>query len=263
MMDPLRIGIVGNFNRAFHSHWATEAALFHAARGLGLAVEPRWVPTESLDDPDADKCLESFDGLWAAPGSPYTSFLGMLRGIEFAREQDRPFLGTCGGFQYALIEFTRNVLGLLDADTAENNSESRNVVISPVACALPGRLPGGPKMSGSDTVWPVPGTLVDQLCQSRELTGEYFCNFETNAEFVSPWEAAGLRIAARGSQGEMRAFDLPGKRFFLATLFQPQLTSSIEQPHSIVSGYLSACAEFNRSRRKRSQSVQFQVRDRT
>jgi CTP synthase (UTP-ammonia lyase) len=66
--------------------------------------------------------LESFDGIWAAPGSPYKSFDGMLKGIEFARTRDWPFLGTCGGFQYALIECARNVLGIKDADSAENNS---------------------------------------------------------------------------------------------------------------------------------------------
>lgn len=252
MADPLRIGVVGDFNPGFHSHWATEAALFHAAARLGLAVMPRWVPTDSLDGPDTEKRLESFDGLWGSPGSPYASLSGMLRGIEFARRRDFPFLGTCGGFQYALIEFTRNVLGLRDADTAENNSGSRIVVISPVACALPGRLSGGPKMSGGDTVRPVAGTLVDQLCQSKELQGEYFCNFETNSDFVPRWEAAGLRVAARGPQGEMRAFDLPVKKFFLATLFQPQLSSSGEQPHKIVEGYLRACAEFSASKGRAS-----------
>jgi len=242
MTTHLQIGIVGNFNRAFHSHWATDAALFHAASRLGFTVEPRWVPTESLDGADIEGRLEGFDGLWGSTGSPYASFTGMLRGIEFARRRDFPYLGTCGGFQYALIEFTRNVLGLSDADTAENNSGSQNIVITPIACALPGTLPGRPKMSSDDAVYPVAGTLIDQLCRTRELGGEYFCNFETNHEFVPRWEAAGLRIAARGSHGEMRAFDLPGKRFFLATLFQPQVSSSAQQPHPIVEGYLRACA---------------------
>ena len=238
----MKIGIIGDFNRESRSHWATDAALYHAASRLGLAVEPRWVPTKSLHGPAMESCLEGFDGLWGAPGSPYASFAGMLAGIEFARRHDVPYLGTCGGFQYALIEFTRNVLGLADADTAENCSGSKNIVITPVACALPGVVPGRPKMSGVDAVYPVAGTLVEQLCGAGELRGEYFCNFETNTAFVPRWEAAGLRIAARGPHEEMRAFDLPGKQFFLATLFQPQLSSSAEQPHPIIEGYLRACA---------------------
>jgi CTP synthase (UTP-ammonia lyase) len=247
MATHLQIGVVGDFNRASHSHWATDAALYHAASRLGFTVEPRWVPTESLDGPELEGQLAKVDGIWGSTGSPYASFTGMLRGIEFARRRDFPYLGTCGGFQYALIEFTRNVLGLSDADTAENNSGSNNIVITPVVCALPGTQRGRPKMFGEDVVYPAAGTLVDQLCRTRELRGEYFCNFETNPEFVPRWEAAGLRIAARGSQGEMRAFDLPEKRFFLATLFQPQVSSSAQHPHPIVEGYLRACADFQES----------------
>ena len=140
MSDAVRIGILGDFNADFRSHHATNDALQHAARKLKIdsrirvgALRRRW-PVGG-----ARKTLESFDGLWAAPGSPYKSFDGMLKGIEFARRRDWPFLGTCGGFQYAFIEFARNVLNIKDADSAENNSGSKNIIIYPVACAVPDR----------------------------------------------------------------------------------------------------------------------------
>jgi CTP synthase (UTP-ammonia lyase) len=116
--NAVRIGILGDFNPKFRSHPATTEALQHAAHKLDLKLESEWIPTPSLTTPGAEKILESFDGLWASPGSPYKSFDGMLKGIEFARRRDWPFLGTCGGFQYALIEFARNVLGIKDADSA-------------------------------------------------------------------------------------------------------------------------------------------------
>ena len=86
---------------------ATADSIQHAAHKINLKVESEWLPTPSLTAPGAEKVLEKFDGLWASPGSPYKSFDGMLAGIEFARRRDWPFLGTCGGFQYALIEFAR------------------------------------------------------------------------------------------------------------------------------------------------------------
>ena len=249
MGQAVRIAVLGDFNAYSHSHWATEGALFHAASWLGFDVEPRWFPTPLLESPDAQDHLAHFDGVWGAPGSPFRSATGMLRGIEFARRRDLPYLGTCAGFQYALIEFSRNVLGLADADTAENDSNSQNVVITPVACGLPQGTSGGPKMRGGDAVHAVKGTLVHELCRSDSLQGEFFCNFETNPDYVTRWEAAGLRVAARGPRGEMRAFDLPGHRFFLATLFQPQVSSRGEQPHPIVLGYLRACAESRASKK--------------
>ena len=159
MADAVRIGILGDFNPEFRSHPATTDSIQHAARKLQLKVESEWLPTPSLTSHNAEKILESFDALWAAPGSPYKSFDGMLKGIEFARRRDWPLLATCGGFQYALIEFARNVVGIADADTAENNSGSKNIVIYPVACAVPiakKMPPNFPELSPRSACAPVP-----------------------------------------------------------------------------------------------------------
>jgi len=218
-MSALRIGIVGDFDRGKHSHWATEAALFHAGA----------------------RRLQQFDGIWGAPGSPYESMTGILGAIQYAREHDMVYLGTCAGFQYALIEFSRNVLGLVDADSAENGPRAENIVITPVHCATPSLSPRSPRLVGGGVVRPLPGTLLESLCGSRTFVEEYFCSFETNPDFVSRWEDAGLCAAAIGENSEMRALEIRGRRFFLATLFQPQLSSSRERPHPIVEGYLRAC----------------------
>jgi len=236
-----RIAIVGDFDRGRHSHWATEAALFHAAAQLELRVEPHWIGTELLDSDDGLQRLSQFAGVWGAPGSPFRSARGMLRAITHARVHDLPFLGTCAGFQHALIELTRNVLGILDADSAENAPDGANVVITPVACPVPAP-PGTPRLSGAQPVRVAPGSHLSQLCGARDLQAEYFCSYEVNPRFLPQWQAAGLLPAAIGGEGELRAFELPDRRFFLATLFQPQLSSSFLEPHPIVLGFLRACA---------------------
>jgi len=90
----MRVGIIGDYNPNFHSHVATNAALQHAAAHLGINVETQWVPTDSLLESDYGNRLTDYDRLFASPGSPYRSFEGMLRGIEFARTRDWPFVGT-------------------------------------------------------------------------------------------------------------------------------------------------------------------------
>jgi CTP synthase (UTP-ammonia lyase) len=94
MAVPVRIGIMGDFEPSYHSHFATNAALYDAATRLKVPLEIRWLPTPLLEGPAADKILRRWDGLIASPGSPYKSFAGMLRGIEFARTHDWPFVGT-------------------------------------------------------------------------------------------------------------------------------------------------------------------------
>jgi len=90
----IRIGVLGDFNPAFRSHCATNAAIEHAAARLSLRTETLWIPTPSLLEPGGEATMASCDGLWASPGSPYKSFDGMLRGIEFARTRNWPFVGT-------------------------------------------------------------------------------------------------------------------------------------------------------------------------
>jgi len=242
--DAVRIGILGDFNPEFRSHHATPDSLQHAARKLDLKVESEWIPTPSLIGSDAEKTLESFDGLWASPGSPYKSFDGMLKGIEFARRRDWPFLGTCAGFQYALIEFARNVLGIADADSAENNSGSKNIVIYPVACAVPNRKEDAPKLSGRvPEIRLRPGSYLQSFYGKKEIvTEEFFCNFEVNPEYEWCAMEAGFPVVARGSQGEIRAIESPAHRFFIATLFQPQLSSTEKNPHPLVLAFVQAAA---------------------
>ncbi len=94
MAAPIRIGIIGDFEPAYHSHFATNSALYDAATKLKVPLEVRWLPTPSLVGPAAEKILRRWDGLIASPGSPYKSLAGMLRGIEFARTRAWPFVGT-------------------------------------------------------------------------------------------------------------------------------------------------------------------------
>jgi CTP synthase (UTP-ammonia lyase) len=94
MPDPVQIGIFGDYNPNSPTLPARERSIQHAAEVLKIEVAPQWLATESLVTPELDKQLEFFDGLWAAPASSYKSFAGMLRGIEFARRRDWPFVGT-------------------------------------------------------------------------------------------------------------------------------------------------------------------------
>jgi len=89
----IRIGILGDFNPEYRSHHATNSSLEHAAKALGRAVEFDWIPTPGLEGKVAE-ALSGYDALWASPGSPYRSMLGMLAGIQFARTHDRPIVAT-------------------------------------------------------------------------------------------------------------------------------------------------------------------------
>src|SRR5579885_2368092 len=247
MPEPIKVGILGDYNANSQTLPSIEKSIQHAGEKLKIAAKPEWLPTDSLAGAEIDSKLESLDGLWAAPGSPYKSFEGMLRGIEFARRRDWPFLGTCGGFQYALIECARNVLGLKDADSAENNSASKNIIITPVACAIANG--GKPKLSGPvPEIRLRPGSYLQSFYRQDTVTEEFFCNFEVNKEYEWAAIEAGFPVVARGSKGEIRAIESPTHRFFVATLFQPQLSSKPNKPHPLVLAFLQAATDWGKKK---------------
>jgi CTP synthase (UTP-ammonia lyase) len=247
--EAVRIGILGDFNPEFRSHHATNDALQHSAHKLQIKVESSWLPTPSLIDAGAAHKLDSFDGLWASAGSPYKSFDGMLAGIEFARVHNRPFLATCGGFQYTLIECARNVIGVADATTAEEDPKAKNIVIYPVACAVPNRNKNAPKLSGKvNQIRLRPGSYLASYYAQETIEEEFFCNYEMNPEFEWMAMEAGFPIVARGANEECRAIESPAHLFYIATLFQPQLTSTKDKPHPLVTAFVQHVADFRRKR---------------
>jgi len=247
--DAVRIAILGEFDPKSPTLPFINQSMQHSAEKLKISLQSQWLPTPSLLESDTLKRLESFDGIWAAPGSPYKSFDGMLKGIEFARRRDWPFLATCGGFQYTLIECARNVLGIKDADSAENNSGSKNIIIYPVACAVPGHAKGAPKLSGAIPENQLrPGSYLHSYYGQETISEEFFCNFEVNPEYEWIAMEAGFPVVARGSQGEIRAIESPTHRFFVATLFQPQLSSKPDHPHPLVMAFVQAAADWGRKK---------------
>ena len=109
----------------------------------------------------------------------------------------------------------------------------------PVTCAVPHRKDDAPKLSGACPVRILPGTRLYSAYGREEVSEEFFCNYEVNPDYRKALELAGLRVSAVGEAGEVRAVELPAHRFFVATLFQPQLGSP---PHPVITAYLNAIA---------------------
>jgi CTP synthase (UTP-ammonia lyase) len=117
-------------------------------------------------------------------------------------------------------------------------------VVTPLSCALPNRRADGPSGSGDERLTILPGTLLQTIYGADHCCEQYYCNYGVNEDYESQFQAAGLRVSARGIGGEPRAVELPDHRFFIATLFQPQLSSRPEAPHAIWLAFLGAAGRF-------------------
>ena len=121
---------------------------------------------------------------------------------------------------------------------------------------MPQRVPSDPKLCGPvPGIRLEPGSLLQRIYGCDEVVEEFFCNYEVNPEYEPQLASAGLQIVARAEHGEARAVELAGHPFFVATLFQPQLSSSPEKPHPLLTAFLAAAVKFGSRRRSSAQTA--------
>jgi CTP synthase (UTP-ammonia lyase) len=224
MHSGIRIGLIGDYSDQQRAHQAIPKALQEASDG----IETVWIPTDSTTD---SRSLAEFDGFWCVPGIPYRSADGAMRVIRHARITRTPFLGTSAGFQYAILEFARDVLGLTEADHQKTNPKASVPLISPLGCALAGVKARVRFMDGSH---------LRRAYGAPESIEEYHCSFGLNGRYRRLIEGKDLCVSGVDDQHEIRAVELEGHPFFVATLFQPEMRAGA---NPVVDSFVKCCAK--------------------
>jgi CTP synthase (UTP-ammonia lyase) len=228
------LAVIGERLGGHEPQESIEPALGHAADTLGLPLPTvRWVATDELATDGAEQLLGDADAVWCAPGSPYRSLAGALAGIRFAREQGVPFLGTCAGFQHAVIEVAQDLAGITEAEHAEYGREGGELVIHELLCSLVGQR--------------LDVRIVDEAIRAvygaDQVEERYYCRFGLNPVYVPQLEGAGLLVAGIDVVDDQpRLMRLADHPFFVITLFVPQTSSRPGSPHPLVAGLLTATA---------------------
>ena len=133
-------------------------------------------------------------------------------------------------------------MGLPDADSAEHGVPSSNLLITAVVCPMPERPAGAPSLHAAASIHLRRGTRAWEIYGCDEVRERYFCNYEVNPAYRNALEAAGLALSGFSENGDIRVAELPAHPFFIATLFQPQLSSEAAQPHPLISAFVRASA---------------------
>lgn len=227
-----RIALIGDHDPAIIAHGAIPQALTLAAQNTGSALAWDWIGTDRITS--APLQLNTYDGVWCVPGSPYRNMAGALAAIRFARETRRPFLGTCGGFQHALIEFARNVAAVAGADHAETNTAAADPIITPLACSLVGK---------HEEITFTPGSQLYRIFSGQPSREGYHCNYGLNPAYRLRLETAGLRFTGFDEGRQFRAMEMPAHPFFIGTLFQPERSALEERSHPLIEAFVRATGQ--------------------
>lgn len=225
MVQRALIGVVGDRNPSYAVHVATERALTHGEH----APQVEWLATDAIEPRAAD--LSRYAGILVAPGSPYRSMEGALSSIRYAREHGIPLLGTCGGFQHLIVEFARDVAGIVDADHAESSPDAARPAVTALACSLAGQ---------THAVRIIDGTRAAAIYRSQETLEPFYCSYGLNPQFRPLLESHGLVVSGVDADGAARIVELPSHPFFMGTLFVPQARHEAGKPHPLLSAFVAA-----------------------
>jgi CTP synthase (UTP-ammonia lyase) len=213
----VRVALLGD-HRGHRSHLELDAL-----RPV-LPIDTEWVPT------DSDVDVTAYDGVWLVPGSPYADDAAVLRALTTVREAGIPFLGTCGGMQYAVLEFARSVLGG-SATHAETDGASDDNVVAGLACSLQGE---------ERLVTPVPGTRFAGWVP-EPFVGMHFCSFAPTRYAVARLVAAGVVVGATAPDAGAEVLEFPDHPFYVTSMFQPHVGALAAAPvHPLVTAFTAA-----------------------
>jgi CTP synthase (UTP-ammonia lyase) len=232
MTTKPRIALIGDYNSAAKAHQAIPQALMLACE-RGRECEWDWLHTATLLD-DASQQLAGFHGVWCVPASPYANTRGALAAIRFARQTDRAFLGTCGGFQHALLEYAEAVWGVAQPAHAEMDPDALDPVITALVCSL---------VEQSGEIRFERGSRLAAIYGTVASTEEYHCRYGLSARYSDRLASGPLRVSGRDAEGQVRAIELDGHPFFFATLFQPERSALVGRRHPLVSAFVASMHE--------------------
>jgi len=216
------IALVGDRSPSVRAHVRIPQLIDALRRRDGVVLDPYWVPSA-----EAHENLEGFDGIWVVPGSPYESAEGAIQAARTARENNIPFLGTCGGFQHALLMLARDLAGI-DAAHAEYGESEGELVIVELACSLVGH---------EGAISYEPGTLMQEIMGTDRSVERYHCSYGLDPAYLQRLRDAGVVFSAHDDAGDVRALELPGHPFFLGTLFQPELAGDGTRAHPVIRAF--------------------------
>jgi CTP synthase (UTP-ammonia lyase) len=224
------IALIVDYNPTVLAHQAIPVALERAGREAGGRLTWNWIDTASIG-PDINARLAGYTGIWCVPASPYVNAAGAIAAIRYARERHRPFLGTCGGFQHAMLEYAQACWGLAQPAHAEIDPTAVDPLIVPLSCGL---------VEVADVVRFAPGSRLREIYGCDEATEGYHCRYGVSAQYASYLADGPLRIGARDAVGEIRAVELDGHPFYFGTLYQPERAALAGRSHPLVSAFAAA-----------------------
>ncbi|MEM2426303.1 MAG: CTP synthase, partial [Archaeoglobaceae archaeon] len=241
LKEEVDIAIVGKYVDVKDAYLSIKEALKHAGIYLGCKVNCIWIDSEKVEKGEVKL---DYDGILVPGGFGKRGAEGKIKAIEFARTKNVPFLGICFGFQLAVVEFSRNVCDLKNANSSEID-KAEHCVIDLLPEQKEIREFGGTMRLGEIEVTIKPGTMAHRLYGREKVYERHRHRYEVNPDYIPLLESKGLVFSGwSDNKRRMEILEIPSHRFFFATQFHPEFKSRPLSPSPPFLGFVKAVLDF-------------------
>ena len=248
--DELTIHVVGKYVGYEDSYKSLNEALYHGGFNHRLQVNIKWIEAEALEPEGSGRLLDGAHGILVPGGFGSRGSRGMMRAVTVARDRRIPYLGICYGFQWAAVEYARNVCGLTDADSTECTADTPHKVIYKLRDLLGVDELGGTMRLGMYPCELKPGSLAQEIYASPMVYERHRHRYEFNCVYEEKLAQHGLQVSGRSPDGKfVEVIELPGHPWFVAVQFHPEFKSKPLRPHPLFSEFVKASAQHQRAER--------------
>jgi CTP synthase len=237
----VEIGLIGKYIELKDSYKSIVEALIHAGAENEVQVNINWIHSENINSKNVGKKLGKLQGLLVAPGFGERGIEGKIDAIRYARENGIPFLGICLGMQCAVIEFTRNVLGLTGAHTTEIDENTEHPVIDIMSEQKEIENKGGTMRLGAYKCDIQPNTLAREIYQKEQISERHRHRYELNNAYREKLEASGMKASGINPDNDLvEIVEIADHPWFVGVQFHPEYKSTVAAPHPLFINFVKA-----------------------
>jgi len=242
--SEIKIGLIGKYVELQDSYKSILEAFIHAGAVKEVKVKVMSIHSEHIDKSNIKEKFEGLHGILVAPGFGERGIEGKIDAVRYARENNLPYLGICLGMQMAVIEFSRNVLGLKNANSTEMNPETSFPVIDLMDAQKNITDKGGTMRLGSWKCNLVKESIAGETYDHITIEERHRHRYEYNNEYRSQLEAAGLKTSGiNPDTGLVEIIEIENHPWFVGVQYHPEYKSTVANPHPLFVSFVNAANE--------------------
>jgi CTP synthase len=240
----INIGLVGKYVEMQDCYKSILEAFIHAGAANETKVNVISLHSEYIDALNVNEKLGGLDAVLVAPGFGERGIEGKIETVRYVRENKIPFFGICLGMQMSVIEYSRNILGLSDANSTEMNEKTSNPVVNLMEEQKTVTDKGGTMRLGAWSCDIKPGTLAHKIYGATSISERHRHRYEFNSAYLDQLEKAGLKASGTNPQtGLVEIVEIEDHPFFIGVQYHPEYKSTVANPHPIFVNFVAAAVK--------------------